>query len=261
MNRLRTLVLCCALLAAGGQAVGADARLQSDPIAVLNQAMADSANGRLQESAQNHLWFYENAARVAPQTAELRLTFALHEWVKLARRYPPALNDLHRIRDAAAEKVLSGSPDIAQPFLEMVRINEMLGEAQETCRVYAQLGERSETTAAQFLLYALPAIAQSGQHLLALRYLQVDQVLQTLAAQLASMQNISGLSPEEKAMVESQRDRFIDLTVARVVWVLKSSSMPDQASAAASRGKDLLKSSRGTPLIDAALKGEPLPPA
>lgn len=261
MNRLRSLVLCCALLAAGSQAVGADAVSQTDPIAVLNQAMADSATGKLQESAQHHLWFYENAARVAPQTAELRLTFALQEWVKLARRYPPALIDIQRVRNAAARQVLSGTTDIAQPFLEMVRINELLGEAQETCRVYAQLGERSETTAAQFLLFALPAIAKSGQHLLALRYLQVDQVMQTLAAQLAGLQNLSGLSAEEKAMVESQRDRFIDLTVARVVWVLKSSSMPEQASAAASQGKELLKASRGTSLIDAALRGDPLPPA
>jgi hypothetical protein len=259
MQALRPLIVSLALLASAGLALGAEPAPSSDPITVLNQALANASDDKLADAAKQHLWFHDNAVRLAPSTAELRLTFALQEWVKLARRYPPALEDLHRVRDAAAERVIALKTDVTEPFLEVVRINEILGEPQSTRRVFAELGQRDETQAARFLLFALPALAETQDHLLALRYLQVNQVLQTVEGQLNAMRNMQGQNPQAKASLDVQRGRYFDLTIARVVWVLMKSSMPDQAKDVARRGKALLQAEGATPLTDAALRGDPLP--
>lgn len=258
MQALRLLLLSMALMASNPAAWAWEPPAQVDPDVIANEAFSDAVDGKLADAAQKHLWYHQNSVRLKPMTAQVRLTFVLEEWVKLARRYPPAMQDLLRTRDLAADRVLSMQGDLVDAFTEVVRINELIGDADSTCRVYAALGRRDETLAAKFWLFAVPAMAQKQDHALALRYLQVDKVLETLQGQLSSLRQATGLDPDTKAMLQGQANRHIDLTVARIVWVLLQSSLPERANDVATRGKALLGSNIPTPQTDAALRGAPL---
>ncbi len=261
MQALRTLVVSLALAGSADLAFCWEPpKTNVDPDVIVNEAFADAVDGKLADAAQKHVWYHENAIRLKPIAVQVRLTFVLEEWLKLARRYPPAMQDLLGARDRAAQRVLAMGPTITDDFTEVVRINEALGDAEATRSLYAQLGQKDETQAARFWLFALPALAAKQDFALAARYLQVNQVLQTLDAQLAQLRNAQGLPPDARETLQTQANRHIDLTVARVIWVLNNSNRADVAPDVARRGREMLKTGTPTPLIDAALGGGPLAP-
>jgi hypothetical protein len=261
MQALRFLIVSIGLLAYTGSAFCWTPPANVDPDVVVNEAFSDAVHGKLMDAAQKHVWYHQNAVRLKPETVQVRLTVVLEEWVKLARRYPPAMQDLLLMRDLATKRVIAADGDIVEPFTEVVRINELLGDANSTRLMYAELGKRDETLAARFWLFALPALAETQDHATALRYLQVNEVMQSIEAQLVEFRSSPELNTEQKAALEAQATRHIDLTVARIVWVLMKAGRPDVAQDVARRGRDILQHGGNTPLIDAALRGDALPAA
>lgn len=262
MHALRPLIVSLALLGSTSLAFSWEPPANvTDPDVIVNEAFSDAVDGKLADAAQKHVWYHENSIRLKPETVQVRLTFVLEEWVKLARRYPPAMQDLLRARDKAAQRVLAATAggDIVEPLTEVARINEMLGDADSTRRLYAELGQRDETQAARFWLFALPALAATQDHALAMRYLQVNKVFETLDGQLASLRNAPSLNPEMRSQLQAQAMRHVDLTVARMIWVLMKSNRSEVAQDVARRGRALFQAGAAMPLIDAALRGEPLP--
>lgn len=259
MQAFRSLTLSLALLISANLAHGWEPPANPDPDLIVNEAFADSALGRFADAAQKHVWYHENAVRLKPVHAQVRLTVVLEEWVALARKYPPAMQDLLKARGRAIEQVKAVDRQLNDAFTEVVRINEMLGDAQSTRDVFADLGQRDETKAARFWLFALPAIAAAQDHGVAYRYLQVDKVMEALEAQYTVALNQPGINAEQRALVQGQAGRYVDLTVARVIWVLLKSEQDAAAQDVARRGRALLKAAGPTPLIDAALRGEALP--
>lgn len=259
MKALRPLTLSLVMLLTAGLAVAWEPPANPDPDLIVNEAFADAVHGRLADAAQKHVWYHDHAVRLKPVHAQVRLTVVLEEWVALARRYPPAMDDLKRARGRAIDRVKAVDGGLAEAFTEVVRINELLGDAESTRGVYAELGQRDVTIAARFWLFALPALAALQDHRLAFSYLQVDKVLETVEGQVKAMNSQPGLTAEQRNQVVGQMSRHLDLTLARVIWVLKKSDRAEQAHEVAQRGRALLGPATATPLIDTALRGEALP--
>lgn len=259
MKAFRPLAWALALLLTAGAARAWSPPANPDPDVIVNEALADAAHGRFAEAAQKHVWYHDNAVRLKPSHAQIRLTFVLEEWIALARRYPPAMQDILHARSRAIERVQAAGADLNEAFTEVVRINEMLGDAESTRAVYADLGKHDETLAARFWLHALPALAKLQDHALAFRYLQVDMVLETIESQVKAMNSQPGVSADDRAMLVKQMGGYLDLTLARVIWVLKASDRPQVADDVAKRGRALLGPAVPTPMIDTAVRGDALP--
>ena len=259
MQALCRYTLSLALLIAAVQVHAWEPPASPDPDVIVNEAFADTANGRFADAAQKHLWYHDNAVRLKREHAQVRLTFVLEEWVVLARKYPPAMQDLLRVRSRAIDKVKAMGPDLNEAFTEVIRINEMLGDAESTRSVYADLGQRDAPTAARLWMFVIPSLAATGDHALAYSYLQIDKLLEALEGQYTVMMRQPGINAEQRAQMQAQISRHVDLTLARVVWVLLKSEQPYAAKDVANRGKKMLEAAGATPLIDAALRGEPLP--
>jgi len=259
MKAFRHLTLSLALTLGASLAHGWEPPANPDPDIIVNEALADAAQGRPADAAQKHLWYHDNAVRLKPAHAQIRLTVVMEEWVALARRYPPAMQDLLRVRARAAERAKALDAGLVDAFTEVIRINEQLGDAESTRSLYADLGKRDETVAARFWLFALPAMAELQDHALAYSYLQVDKVLQTMEAQYKAAYRQPAMNSDHRAQLEAQTNRYLDLTLARVVWVLLKSDQASQAQDVARKGRELMGQGKPTPLIDAALRGEALP--
>eukprot|EP00042_Codosiga_hollandica_P005651 m.940103 g.940103 ORF g.940103 m.940103 type:complete len:72 (+) comp251214_c0_seq1:2-217(+) len=63
------------------------------------------------------------------------------------------------------------------------------------------------------------------------------------------------MPPAQRASMQAQMAGYVDLTFARVIWVLTKSQRAGEAQEVARRGKALLGAGIATPLIDAALLG------
>lgn len=259
MQAIRRLALTLALFGASSWALAWEPPANPDPDVIVNEALADTAYGRFADAAQKHVWYHENAVRLKPEHAQIRLSVVLEEWMVLASKYPPALEDLKRMRNRAAERVNGLGPELVPAFTEVVRINEALGDPASTRDVYAELGRRDPPSAARLLLFALPALAAVGDHQTAFSYLQIDKVMEAVEGQLALSKKPAGINAEQRAQMQAQISRFVDLTLARVVWVLVQQKHPEAAQDLARRGNTLLEGADKAPLIAAALRGDALP--
>ncbi|RYD32658.1 MAG: hypothetical protein EOP86_15195 [Verrucomicrobiaceae bacterium] len=63
------------------------------------------------EALERHEWFHENTLRIDPLMAGVRLSFALGDWVRLGKKYPPAMESLRRIRDLKTRAIRTGAQD------------------------------------------------------------------------------------------------------------------------------------------------------
>lgn len=262
MNVLRPLILSFALALGANASHAWEVPANPDPTTIINEAMADAVQGRPVDAAQKHLWYHENAIRLSPEHVQVRLTVALEEWVKLARRHAPAMQDILSVRERAIERVKGlDQQQLNDAMTEVVRINEALGDAASTRDTFLALAQRDSRQAARFWMYALPALTELNDHALANAFLHLPSVLTAINSQFASMTQGGNLSPVQRAAVMTQVSQYMDLTLARLVWVLVKSQRQPEAEDVAQRGKKMLGDTTATPLLDRALRGERPPVA
>jgi len=79
-----------------------------NPQQALNEARTLAGAGKYEESLAKHFWFHKNALATEPSLSGVRLSFALTDWVKLGKKYPPARDALVAIRDDDARAFEEG---------------------------------------------------------------------------------------------------------------------------------------------------------
>ncbi|MCA9140941.1 MAG: hypothetical protein KDB00_29420 [Planctomycetales bacterium] len=110
-----------------------------NPDAILDEAQADTQAGRYKIALAKHVWFHENSLSIEPSLYGVRLSFALSDWIELAKQYPPALSKLKEIRDKAKENVVA-QKKVRESFHEMESINDHLGEHSKTREFFEKPG-------------------------------------------------------------------------------------------------------------------------
>jgi len=140
-----------------------------DPHTILQEARSDTRAKRYEIALAKHVWFHQNALSISRGLTGVRLSFALSDWQKLAKQYPPALTRLKEIRDQAKKNVMDGK-NVFESFHDMVSINDHLSEQAATSKVFEILDEKNPKTAREVFNLAKPSLVQAKAYSLFGKY-------------------------------------------------------------------------------------------
>jgi Protein kinase domain len=152
-----------------------------DPYKILTEAREDVRARRYETALAKHVWYHENALKYQPSQSGVRLSFALTNWLDLAKDYPPALAKLKAIRDQAVAGVKDGT-GAWQSFHDMVSINTYLGDDALTRDVFAFLHTYNPEMAKRAFGVAEPALIRAKAYKLCGSYLEPEASLQQSVA-------------------------------------------------------------------------------
>jgi predicted Ser/Thr protein kinase len=133
--------------------------------AIATEAKNLTASGRYEDALQRYLWYHHHALEYDPAQAGVRLSFALSDWMELARRYPKARQALIEIRDEGARKFSTGAGYFAL-FMEVAAINRELGEQDSTSELFQSIRTRDPKLAAQCYNVAEDLLVEKGEYAL-----------------------------------------------------------------------------------------------
>lgn len=162
-----------------------------DPDRILTEAREDAAAGRYEDALAKHVWFHANALKYAPAMQGVRLSFALSDWTALGAKYPPALQKLRTIRDAAREQLRNGAdavgpsndcedPEVRKTFADFSAINRELSEQVKTRELFRWLDSNRPAVAAAVYDIAEPALIDGKEYTLCGKYLDPDKSFQRM---------------------------------------------------------------------------------
>ena len=152
-----------------------DAGRQPDPRRILREAREDTAAGRYEDALAKHVWFHENALKLAPDLDGVRLSFALAYWNRLGASWPPALETLRRIRDDLRTDIRNAkatrAADVRRAFNELAAINKELGDDAGTVALFLWLDANRPPLAKVTYDLAERALIAANQYAACGRYL------------------------------------------------------------------------------------------
>jgi|GEM_PF-1496672 len=222
---------------------------------VLRDARQDAAEGRLAEAAEKHLWFHEHVLERRPSMVGVRLSFALNDWVALARRYPPAMTQLLAVRDAAVARVEAGGTAGEKVLLEVISINKYLGAPESTRDAFSRLLQRDPVIAERSVLDVLPALIELNDIALASKHLRVDDVLGRTESFYTHVRTLKPSLPANQIEdMKRWQQRYVDIRLARVAYVLCKDRREAEAEQVVARGRALLEADASSHHMTEALR-------
>lgn len=212
-----------------------------DPNAILQEAHADTKNGRHEIALAKHLWFHENALALQPSQSGVRLSFALSYWLELGEAYPPALEKMKQIRDET-EKRIRDEDQVRVRFVDFhdfVALNRTLREEQRTAETFQWLDESDEQDAKRMYNVAEPALLKREAYELCGKYVDPERDLTRIGKSYES-----GLKLAETRFGEQHREftekKFLNATTT-LVALLVQNERKEEAEEAAKTAKKLAK--------------------
>ncbi|HTG45388.1 MAG TPA: hypothetical protein VK633_12735 [Verrucomicrobiae bacterium] len=143
---------------------------KDDAERALNDARRLAERGDFEGALAKHVWFHDNALKVRRSYYGVRLSFALSDWIELAKKYPAALEKLKSIRDEKTERLLAGATN-RELFHDVESINEHLGEMAATVALFKRIEAGNPKFASQIYDLADEALLQNREYVLAKKYL------------------------------------------------------------------------------------------
>jgi hypothetical protein len=211
---------------------GASTGCQPDPSDILEEARQHTAAGRYAEALAKHLWYHNHALDHSQTQCGVRLSFALGYWVHLGSLYPPALEELTKIRDECLEQVRAGS-DVRSSFADYASINRALGMHQPTVDLFAWLDAHMPDQAANAFRSARPALLKAKEYRLCDRYLEPERELETLRSMLEGSIRVSQGAPDGKRYVRScERMYRVETATLVALLVLNGRQIEAESTAA-----------------------------
>lgn len=165
MTSRSALFLCVIVL--GAVACGQKTDMADDP---LQKARTLAEEGNYDEALRQHVWLHDHVLEERPAYYGVRLSFALHEWVRLGQSHPPALQELKRIRGAKTARLQDGERDHAL-FHDVAAINSALGESAATVVLFKELDADDSAFAGKVRGLAEDALVEAGEHDLVKKHL------------------------------------------------------------------------------------------
>lgn len=222
---------------------------------VLRDARQDASAGRLAEAAEKHLWFHEHVLERRPSMVGVRLSFAMHDWVALARRYPPAMAQLIAVRDATVARVEAGGMAGQQALTEVISINKYLRAPESTRDAFSRLLQRDPVIAERSVQDVLPALIELNDIALASKHLRVDDVLGRTEGFYAQLKTVKPELPASQIEdMKRWQQRYVDIQLARVAYVLCKDRRDAEAEQVVARGRALLDADASSHHMTEALR-------
>lgn len=171
---IRVLALILLAVPGVGLAEGWTPPDNPDPQAILREASVDARARRYETALAKHVWFHENALQLQPSMAGVRLSFALSDWERLGREYPPALEKLKSIRDSLEDRVKKGE-GIDRGFHDLAAINKTLKEDSRTAESFRQLDSQNPQAARRAFHFAQRALILDEAYEIYVKYVDAKR--------------------------------------------------------------------------------------
>jgi hypothetical protein len=198
--------------------------------------------GRHDFALREFVWFHENALAENPALYGVRLSFALGCWHELGRSYPPALQELRRVRDAGTALLYAGS-GTRDLFDDVAAINKALGEVSVTAALFEELHAKQPHLAAECSSLARSQLVATGKFELASKYLSnpeahVRDICRTLVEDVANIDDqAESAAPFRQAYVDNSANE-----VGLVCGILRGIGELDEAQRLELLAKSLIDS-------------------
>lgn len=163
-------------------------------------------HGEFKKALQRHIWYHDHALDYDRSLTGVRLSFALNDWKKLGEQYPPALEEMKKIRDKKNRLVTkNGSTDL---FADVVALNRTLNEDNKTVDLFKTVEAKQPEAAKSCFRWAKATLFATNQYSTINKYLG-DPVKEFENIQ-RSYDVLSKLTnrtlPKEDAYLKARRD-------------------------------------------------------
>lgn len=215
-----------------------------NPEEILSEARQDRISGDYDTALAKHVWFHENALSHRPSLAGVRLSFALSDWLRLAKVYPPAMDLLIKVR-AEAEQSVRDDRDVYARFHDFASINRTVSETHRTVELFEWLDENNANLAKRVYPLVEEELIDAGKFRLCGKYLDPKSTMESLEAAYRELASSSG---SDDRYLRSYEPLFVR-SVWNLVALLVVNDRRDEAEKVATRAKLFFD----TPALNAAL--------
>lgn len=196
----------------------------------LDAGYAAAQEARYEDALAHYLWFHDHALQEDSALSGVRLSFALADWLTLAREYAPAMDAFRARRDAKVAALKSGQLD-AGLFDDVEAMSGRLNEDHITAELFAALNERSPAFARDCAPSALPALVRAKRFDLAKSCMpdpraHVEQLVQRLLLYIGELED----RPRTKAPQFRVYVHIFAMDLSDVLVVLRATGASCQAT-------------------------------
>lgn len=180
----------------------------------LDDAREFAGNGEYAKALERYEWFHENALRLRPTMAGVRLSYALSEWVELGLKYPSARQSLEKRREEKNRVIEEGGQN-SDLVADIVAINRYLGDKSRSLALFKELDQRRPEFAKQCFTYFKDQLLEAGEFDLYLKY--TGDVKKYLARQIARNEELrnqlKGRGPRMEQTMQRFDERLVETTL------------------------------------------------
>lgn len=186
---------------------------------ILEEARADARAGKYEDALAKHVWFHQNALKLAAPLRGVRLSFAVGYWSDLGKVYPPAMEKLKAIRDEAGKDVREGDTN-RQAFIDFKAINRELRESDKTTELFLWLDANEPKRAKVIFDVAQEDLVRAKEYRLCGKYINPDSSYQRILSLYREDIDSEGNGPRLRQYHRQyQKDQF-SKSVATLVAIL-----------------------------------------
>ncbi len=232
---------------------------EPDPDHVLKEAEAATKASRYKEALEKHVWYHENALRIERSQFGVRLSYALFEWRRLGKYYPPALAKLRSIRDASIQRMYEEGPE-SDLFADVAALNDVLEEPEKTVEQFRWLDANRPDVARFAYYYCWQVLVEFREYWLCGKYLNLPHDFETAmsAYEVHSRYVDSHASQESsdriKEEMEFARQSFSHRVCSLVALLVLNDRKPEAVEYTA-KAKEFLDDAELHANLDKALEG------
>ncbi len=170
-----------------------------------------------------HVWFFQNALKYRESLRGVRLSFALGDFAKLGKTYPPAIDKLNSLRETAKTNICN-EDGIAENFLDFESINKELKQNSNTVDFFVWLDANRPEIAKKVFNSAKPALVKSKEYRLCGKYCGSGDFHQYLKLYRNNMEIAKQYGPMEflkkKNYVRFANTSFINKTTTLIALLV-----------------------------------------
>ena len=137
----------------------------------LKEARKLRDNGKYEEALKKHIWFHEASKKQSSGSGGVRLSYALEDWIKLSKKYPPAKKALIAIRDKDEKALLDGTGDF-QNFHDLSSINEYLKQEDKTYKLFLIIDKKYPELASYCFIVAKDLLEKHKDYQICGKYIK-----------------------------------------------------------------------------------------
>jgi hypothetical protein len=230
-----------------------------DPRTIINEAYADTAAGRFEDSLVKHVWFHENVLKIDEGFYGVRLSYALADWVKLGKKYPPAFEKLRSIRDQNEADIraarLAGRFPI---FSDYEAINEYLNEETKTKDLFVWLDAQKPKLAKELYGQAQTALIKAKEYKLCGKYIESDSAYDAILKSDKLTRDVAKTyaAKKRRSELDSFADRKFTFNTTTLIALLTINDRKSEADSIAAKAKKENVTAKFAGQVEQALQGK-----